>query len=137
MQIRERARKMGVNLNTYVGIAVGVLSIASSVGMCIWVTANKSRDVEDLQNWRKDYIVQSEANAARFDQRLKTVEDKQAVGEGDVKALTYRMGTNEQNVGTVLASIKDLSSNVNELTGDVKVVREILQRQDRQSSTGR
>lgn len=134
MQIRERARKLGVNLNTYVGIAVGFLSIASSICVGIWVTANKSRDVEDLQSWRKDYIVQSEAQAARFDQRLKTVEEKQAVGEGDVKTLTYRMTSNEQNVGTVLASIKDLSSNVNELTGDVKVVREILQRQDRQGA---
>lgn len=133
MQMPERAKKMGANINT----VVGMLSIVSSIGMGVWVTANKSRDIEELQNWRKDYIVQSEANAARFDQRLKTVEDKQAVGEGDVKALTYRMGTNEQNVGTVLASIKDLSSNVNELTGDVKVVREILQRQDRQSSIGR
>jgi hypothetical protein len=130
MQMPERAKRMGANINT----VVGILSIVSSVGMGVWVTANKSRDIEDLQNWRKDFIVQTEATAARVDQRLKTVEEKQGSSDGDIKTLGFRMSASEQSVGSVLASIKDLTSSVNELNGDVKVVREILQRQDRQGA---
>jgi uncharacterized protein (UPF0335 family) len=128
MGISGRIKDLGGNLNSL----IGVLSIASSVGMCVWVTANRNRDIEDLQNWRKDFMVQTEASAARFDQRLKTVEEKQPITDGDLKTLGFRMSANEQSVGSVLASIKDLTSSVNELNGDVKVVREILVRQDRQ-----
>ncbi|WP_245459562.1 hypothetical protein [Rhizobium sp. CCGE531] len=133
MQMPERAKKMGANINTLVGI----LSIASSVGIGVWVTANKSRDIEDLQGWRKDFIVQAEANSARVDQRLQAIETRQSTAEGDIKTLGYRMSASEQSVGSVLASIKDLTSSVHELNGDVKVVPEILQRQDRQSGSQR
>ncbi|AVA20689.1 hypothetical protein NXC24_CH01022 [Rhizobium sp. NXC24] len=133
MQMPERAKRMGANINTLVGI----LSIASSVGMGVWVTANKSRDIEDLQGWRKDFIVLTEATSARVDQRLQAIETRQSTAEGDIKTLGFRMSASEQSVGSVLASIKDLTSSVNELNGDVKVVREILQRQDRQSSNPR
>jgi uncharacterized protein (UPF0335 family) len=132
MQMSERAKKMGANFNTGVMLLVGALSIASSIGTGVWVTANKSRDIEELQNWRKDIMVQTETTAARVDQRLKTVEEKQSMTDGDLKTLGFRMSASEQSVGSVLASIKDLTSSVNELNGDVKVVREILVRQDRQ-----
>ncbi|SCB48231.1 hypothetical protein [Rhizobium tropici] len=113
MQMPERAKRMGANINTLVGI----LSIASSVGMGVWVTANKSRDIEDLQGWRKDFIVQTEANSARVDQRLQAIETRQSTAEGDIKTLGFRMSASEQSVGSVLASIKDLTSSVNELNG--------------------
>ncbi|WP_286181939.1 hypothetical protein [Rhizobium sp. ICMP 5592] len=128
MQMPERAKRMGANINT----VVGILSIVSSVGMGVWVTANKSRDIEDLQNWKKDFIIQNEATGVRVDERLKSLEGKQSLADGDIKTLGFRMSASEQSVGSVLASIKDLTSSVNELNGDVKVVREILVRQDRQ-----
>lgn len=133
MQIQERAKKMGANLNTIVVIVVGILSIASSVGTGVWVTANKSRDIEDLQNWRTD----TKTILASLAERVRGVEDRQQATDGRVDNLNYRANISEQNLAGITGSIKDLSSSVNELTGDVKVVREILQRQDRQGSNAR
>jgi peptidoglycan hydrolase CwlO-like protein len=133
MQIPERARKLGANFNTFVMVAMGVLSIASSVGTSVWVTANKSRDIEDLQNWRTD----TKTVLAALTERVRTTEDKQQAIDGRIDNLNYRANISEQNLAGITGSIKDLSSSVNELTGDVKVVREILQRQDRQAASPR
>jgi uncharacterized protein (UPF0335 family) len=133
MQISERAKNMGANLNTIVVIAVGMLSIASSIGMGVWVTANKSRDIEELQNWQAD----TKTVLASISERVRTGEAQQQATDGRVDNLAYRANMSEQNLAGITASIKEVSSSVNALTGDVKVVREILQRQDRQGVNSR
>lgn len=143
MGVSETARRAGWNLNSSLTLAVGLISVASSVGMAVWVTANKSRDVEDLQGWRtsheqvfKDRQTKIETRDARVDERLKSIEDRQSSTESDVKLLTQRTQANEQAVGQILASIKELTTSVNDMSGDVKVMRAIVQRQDAGVQTG-
>jgi uncharacterized protein (UPF0335 family) len=110
-----------------------MLSIASSIGMGVWVTANKSRDIEELQNWQAD----TKTILASISERVRTGEAQQQATDGRVDNLAYRANMSEQNLAGITASIKEVSSSVNALTGDVKVVREILQRQDRQGAAPR
>lgn len=137
MNLQQKAKLWGANFNTGVTIGVGLVTIASFIGTAVWITANRSRDIDDVKSWEvahenlhKDLRGRNETQAARFDERLKTLEDKQTTTEGDVKTLTYRTTATEQSVGSVVASIKELTSSVNLLSGDVRVVREIVTRQD-------
>lgn len=134
MNVSERAKKAGWNINSSLVVIMGLISVGSSVGTAVWVTANKSRDIEELQSWKVQHEAQIKdrqiANE-KITTELKTILDNSTArittAESDIKMLTLRMSANEQSVGQVLSSVKELTASVNDVSSDMKVVRAILQ----------
>ncbi|GLR51826.1 hypothetical protein KYK30_21870 [Shinella yambaruensis] len=94
-----RARTMEWNLNT-------VIQLITLAGMCIggvtiWV--DKSRDIEELQNWRgghetlhKDRLAEVKTNEARVEERFKGLEADSRKVASQVDNLAYRVTVTEQ-----------------------------------------
>lgn len=127
MQMPTRAPRLEWNLNT-------IISLVTLVGMCvglvtIWV--DKTRDIEDLQMWRvnheqlhKERLAEVAGLAGRSEERFRAIErDIQKIDR-----LEYRLTNTEQTTSNTAASIRELQTLVSQQAGDIKVVREILQR---------
>ncbi|WLR92196.1 hypothetical protein [Shinella zoogloeoides] len=126
-----RAPKLEVNLNTFIQI----FTLASMIigGVVIWV--DKSRDIEDLQAWRsghetlhKDRLAEVKATEARVEERFRGLEADSRKVASQVDNLSYRVTVTEQTTTSTAMAIKELQSLVSQQAGDIKVVREILQR---------
>jgi len=113
MELPKRAQKLEWNLNT-------IIQLVTLFGMCvggvtIWV--NKGRDIEELQKWRS-------AMEARSEERFRALESEVR----KVDNLAYRVASTEQSSTSTAAAIKDLQTLVSQQSGDLKVIKEILQR---------
>ncbi|WP_104664914.1 hypothetical protein [Ensifer adhaerens] len=84
-------------------------------GVTIWV--NKGRDIEELQKWRS-------AIEARSEQRFRSLEAEVR----KIDNLAYRVASTEQSSTSTAVAIKDLQTLVSQQSGDLKVIKEILQR---------
>lgn len=127
MELPKRAQKLEWNLNT-------IIQLVTLIGMCaggvaIWV--NKGRDIEELQNWKaghellhKERLVEVKAIEARNDERFRSLESEVR----KIENLSYRLTVTEQSSTSTAAAIKDLQSLVSQQSGDLKVIKEILQR---------
>ncbi|SOC43056.1 hypothetical protein SAMN05892877_110259, partial [Rhizobium subbaraonis] len=117
------------NLNT-------IIQIITLIGMCvggvaIWV--DKSRDIEELQAWRtsieqdrKEKSAEYRANMAKLEERVKGTEKD----IGKIDNLQYRLTVAEQSTATTATAMKELQDSLNDMNGDIRVMREILQRLD-------
>ncbi len=72
----------------------------------------------------KDRLADVKANEARTDERFKAIEGEVR----KIERLDYRLTVTEQTSNTTANAIKELQSTLSETSGDLKVVREILQR---------
>lgn len=113
MELPKRAQKLEWNLNT-------IIQLVTLFGMCvggvtIWV--NKGRDIEELQKWRS-------AMEARSEERFRALESEVR----KIDNLAYRVASTEQSSTSTAAAIKDLQALVSQQSGDLKVIKEILQR---------
>ncbi|KSV93975.1 hypothetical protein [Sinorhizobium sp. GL28] len=113
MELPKRAQKLEWNLNT-------IIQLVTLFGMCvggvtIWV--NKGRDIEELQKWRS-------AMEARSEERFRALESEVR----KIDNLAYRVASTEQSSTSTAAAIKDLQTLVSQQSGDLKVIKEILQR---------
>lgn len=113
MELPKRAQKLEWNLNT-------IIQLVTLFGMCvggvtIWV--NKGRDIEELQKWRS-------AMEARSEERFRVLESEVR----KIDNLAYRVASTEQSSTSTAAAIKDLQTLVSQQSGDLKVIKEILQR---------
>lgn len=72
----------------------------------------------------KDRLAEVKANEARTDERFKAIEGEVR----KIERLDYRLTVTEQTSNTTANAIKELQSTLSETSGDLKVVREILQR---------
>lgn len=127
MEIPKRAAKLEWNLNTVINLA----TLISLIGGGGWIWANTTRDIEELQEWRtshdqyhKERMVEVSALNARNEERFRGI-------EGEIRKidnLTYRVAQTEQSTSTTATAIKELQSVLSQQSGDLKVVREILQR---------
>lgn len=127
MELPKRAQKLEWNLNT-------IIQLVTLIGMCaggvaIWV--NKGRDIEELQNWKaghellhKERLVEVKAIEARNEERFRLLESEVR----KIDNLSYRLTITEQSSTSTAAAIKDLQSLVSQQSGDLKVIKEILQR---------
>lgn len=113
MQLPQRASKFEWNLNTVIQI-ITLVTMAGG-GVAIWV--NRSRDVDELQTWR---VVQTTAQ--------KDLETRVGTVEKLTDNLSYRMTIGEQSNVQTATSIRDVQTSLNQQSGDLKVVKEILQR---------
>jgi len=127
MELPKRAARLEWNLNTIIqGVTLLVMGIG---GVTIWV--EKSRDIEELQSWRTSIEQSQKDRLAEFRERDGRTEERFRGLESEVRKidnLTYRVTVTEQSTATITTAIKDLQSLLNQQSGDLKVVREILQR---------
>lgn len=127
MELPKRAARLEWNLNTI--IQVITLVVMGIGGVTIWV--EKSRDIEELQSWRTALEQSQKDRLAEFRERDGRAEERFRGLENEVRKidnLTYRVTITEQSTATITTAIKDLQSVINQQSGDLKVVREILQR---------
>lgn len=68
------------------------------------------------------------ANDARYDERLKSVESDVRKLAASNDNLSYRIATNEQATLNASQAIKEFQGTLVQLGGDMRVVKEILQR---------
>jgi len=113
MELPKRAQKLEWNLNT-------IIQLVTLFGMCIggvtiWV--NKGRDIEELQKWRS-------AMEARSEERFRSIESEVR----KIDNLAYRVASTEQSTTSTASAIKDLQGLLSQQAGDLKVIKEILQR---------
>lgn len=122
-----RAPKLEWNLNT----VLQLVSLTTFAATGIYVWANTTRDIEELQRWRsgheqyhKERLAEVKAIEGRTEERFRSI-------EGEVRKidnLAYRIAAAEQTTANTAAAIKDLQALVSAQSGDIKVIREILQR---------
>lgn len=109
MELPRRAQKLEWNLNTV--IQVITLLMMCGGGVTIWV--NKGRDIEELQKWQ-----------ARSEERFRALETEVR----KIDNLAYRVASTEQSSTSTAAAIKEVQGLISQQAGDLKVIKEILQR---------
>ncbi len=127
MELPKRAQKLEWNLNSILNL----ITLVGMIGGGGWIWANTTRDIEELQSWRvsveqaqKDRLAESRERDGRTDERFRGLEAEVR----KIDNLTYRVTITEQSTATITTAIKDLQTLLNQQSGDLKVVREILQR---------
>ncbi|MBB4092379.1 hypothetical protein HGG72_19085 [Ochrobactrum pecoris] len=76
----------------------------------------------------KNRLADVKANDARYDERLKSVESDVRKLAASNDNLSYRIATNEQATLNASQAIKEFQGTLVQLGGDMRVVKEILQR---------
>lgn len=119
------------NLNTILQVItlVGMLI----TGVAVWVNLN--RDNADMNQWRagheelhKERQSETRASNARFDERIKVLEDFNIKRDSQIDALTVQLTALKQNQESMNVAIREITSKLNDLVADSRVNREILQR---------
>ncbi len=105
--------KFDWNLNTIIQV-VTLVGMAAG-GVMLWT--NRSRDVDELQKWR----IEAEQSGKDLNLRVGKVESL-------VDNLAYRMQAGEQSAAATAGAIKEVQTTLNVQSGDLRVVKEILQR---------
>ncbi len=105
--------KIEWNLNTLLQLAQIAFVVIG--GVTLWV--NQTRDITDLQAWRTEAVAD-----------IKNLKDDVRKVDTKVEGLQYRTTSTEQQVANMNAALKEIQAAVNQQTGDVRLVREILQR---------
>jgi len=129
-----RAPKLEWNLNTIIQIFTLIGMIGG--GIAIWI--DKSRDIEDLQEWRqsheqlhKDRLVEVKSIEARADERFKNLEADVRRISGKTDNLDYRMTSSEQAVSGMASTVKDIQTQLSQQSGDLREIKVILQRMEK------
>lgn len=134
MQISAPKMKYEINLNTII-LVLGLAGVTAGWG-AVWgqTTFKIDREISDRQTWvanheqlHKDRLAQVSAIEARTDQRLQTLETNLR----KVENLEYRITVQEQGSQNLTRSVEELKATVNNLGTDIRVIREIVER-DRQ-----
>lgn len=73
---------------------------------------------KDTANWREEYSKQSTS----FSDQIEDLRDQRSL----IDNLLYRIGVQEQNANNLTKTFDALREELHDLTGDIKVIREIL-----------
>ena len=105
-------------------------------GIAIWV--DKSRDIEDLQDWRqsheqlhKERLVEVKSIEARADERFKNIEADVRRLTGKTENLDYRLTSSEQAVSGMSSTVKEIQAQLSQQSGDLREIKVILQRMEK------
>lgn len=118
------------NLNTIAQLVTfGLLVFGGGVA---WANidakfGNVSTWISGHESYHKDRIIQTQTEAARTDERLRTAEGKYPA----IDQLTYRMTVNEQTTVSINQTLQDLKNQVNDQSANLRVIQEILTRMER------
>ena len=131
MQFPKRDRDFKWNLNTIIQLVT--LAVMLIGGVTVWV--NTQRDVNDLISWRnghesyhKERLRELKVGDARTEERFRGIEADVRKLTSQSENMTYRLTVVEQSSANVAQSIKELQAQMSQSSGDIKVIKEILQR---------
>lgn len=122
------------NLNTFI-------SLTTLAGMVVgggYYWANTVRDIDQLKQWQgshdqyhRERLVETQQLRGQNEERFKIGEKNMATLERKQDQMEYRLTVVEQQAVTQNQSMEGLKSDFNDVKGDIKVMREILQRIDK------
>ncbi len=131
MKLPEKGR-FEYNLNTWVilgGIAAGLASTGATWGYFASQVANADRETKEWQQrheqLHRDRLPQTTAENSRQEQRLNQAEERLRKMDN----LEYRITVAEQAGLNTAKSIERLTDTVNGQSADIRVMREIIERQ--------
>lgn len=131
MKFPERGR-FEYNLNTWViigGIALGLASTGATWGYFTSQLTSADRETKEWQQrheqLHRDRLTQTSADSAKQDQRLAQAEARLV----KLDNLEYRITVAEQAGLNTAKSIERLTDTVNGQSADIRVMREIIERQ--------
>ena len=131
MKLPERGR-FEYNLNTFVligGIAIGLASTGATYGYFTSQLTSADRETKEWQQrheqLHRDRLAQTTADNARQEQRMTQAEGRLQ----KLDNLEYRITVAEQAGLNTAKSIERLTDTVNGQSADIRVMREIIERQ--------
>lgn len=131
MKLPERGR-FEYNLNTFVliaGIIIGIASTGATWGYFTSQLTNADRETKEWQQrheqLHRDRLAQTTAENARQEQRVTQAESRLH----KLDNLEYRITVAEQAGLNTAKSIERLTETVNGQSADIRVMREIIERQ--------
>ena len=122
-------KKFEWNLNTIIQLA----TLAVMVGGWVYYWANTVRDIEELKQWQVQHdrgLAESREVRGQTEVRIRTVEDKATASDRAQDQIAYRVTVLETSLATQQQQQQKLTEVLAELQGDMKVVRELVQRMD-------
>lgn len=121
------------NLNTI----LTAITLASVIVSGIAYGVNQTRDIEELRQWQVDHdrvietrLAENRELRGQTEVRIKTVEEKATASDRAQDQIAYRVTVLETSLATQQQQQQKLTEVLNELQGDMKVVRELVQRMD-------
>lgn len=126
MHIAKPVFKNEFNVTT----VVALVGLASVLGGWVWTASSTT---SELRTWQvnheqlhKDRNVTISSDQARTDQRLTGLE----ADSRKIENLAYRVTVQEQGSANLAKSVEELKNTVNGQSADIRVMLEILKRQD-------
>lgn len=124
------------NFNTLLQLLTIVVMLGG--GWTVWV--NLRRDVIELQGWRaelesdrKDRRGAVEGSIARLGAQAGSLDDRLDQQEAMTIRLSDRLSANEARSQEFAQTLRELQASINEQSGDLKVIRSWIERQERNS----
>lgn len=126
-------RKFEWNLNTL----ISAITLFVMVAGWVYYWANTVRDIEELKEWRDTHektvenrLSESREQRGQTEARVRAAETKAIEMERRVDQTVYRVTVLETSLSTQQEQQQKLTEVLSELQGDMKVVRELVQRMD-------
>lgn len=111
--------------------AIAVAGFAITVGTMVWKDSGFRANVITWQQAHESYHVERAreltTHNVRTDERLKQVEGHAST----IANLEYRMAVQEQGTTSLTAAVADLRQGLNDVSADIRLIREIVTRMDR------
>lgn len=131
-----RALTSGWNLNTLIALAGFVIT----VGTLLFTLGRFTNGMEEtrarFETWRSDHemmhrdrLAAVTSAEARTDERIKSLEALPV----RIENITHRLTVQEQGAVSLSKSLSDLQKSVSDQSADLRVIREILTRMDREN----
>ncbi|UWF60994.1 gp58-like family protein [Brucella sp. 2716] len=141
-QVEDVWRRFGSLINTGLIVFSALAAIWRGGGYVERIQTDIRTNASEIQRVEREQLAKWEARAdadqkretegkaieARYDERIKSVEGDVRKLSGMADNLSYRLTTNEQQQSSMLQTVKEIQSTQSGQGGDLKVIKEILQR---------
>lgn len=110
-----------------------LIAVTTTVVSATGAYVTLGRDIRDLDNWKVEHLEHHRERAADLAAQFSAVNQRLSGFDEDrrrIDQLTFRIGSAEENTRNAAEANAQLQSTVNALAGDMRVMREILERLD-------
>lgn len=133
MHITRPVVKNEINLTSGIAIAGLVITLGTMVWKDSGYRANMTAWVSSHESYHVERARELTTHNVRTDERLKQVEALATTTAN----LEYRMAVQEQGTTSLTAAVADLRQGINDVTADIRLIREIVTRMERQEQSTR
>ena len=112
-----------LNFNTIILMVGFLFTTGVIIGGMIWTYAQTTGRVDQTESAFRDYRAQNDARIAGMENVTRQIDN-----------LTYRMSTVENSTSTFARALEDLRAEMSQQSGDMRVIKEILTRIERQAA---